>query len=498
MLELLPLTVVIAAGSSESVIRRELLASNELQRHAHLIGDAAALTSTIAEQMTSVGRGEITISTHAEIQQRFAGYFRTVRYRSWDDMIPPIIRIADDGSLATMTVQKLIDLQGVGDGGSLTQHHFSQFAWDATYRNAGGQWQIVSNTSTQKSLTAEEAANARVAMSRRFALVAQPDLVPEGVAFDPTTGTTFLSSTYRRKIVAIHEDGSVSDFKAEGEDGLWSTLGMEVDEANRSLWVVSANLHDVLPMRLPDPDTHWQSEVLHYDVDSGALRGRYAIVLNGNIGLNDLCVTDEGRVFVTESVQGKILEVDRTGQPMVELSVNEPMVFPNGITHDDHGRIYVAHQTGVRLINPDSGEQTELTRPVGMAIDRFDGLAWFDGRLIGNQSYRNRILELKLNGDGNSVVSQRILEANHPAFDQPSTGEVVVFQEDDGARAAKFVYLANAQMRSAFAWPGDGPGDADGIDTATLRDDEELEDILLLEVDLMPTAWLEQASRAVR
>ncbi|MBA3555973.1 MAG: hypothetical protein H0W29_14595, partial [Gemmatimonadales bacterium] len=50
--------------------------------------------------------------------------------------------------------------------------------------------------------------------------VSETDLVPEGIAWDPTSRSLFLSSTYRRKIVRIDSLGRATDFVREGQDGL--------------------------------------------------------------------------------------------------------------------------------------------------------------------------------------------------------------------------------------------------------------------------------------
>ncbi|HEY0096281.1 MAG TPA: hypothetical protein VGB96_18270, partial [Archangium sp.] len=54
--------------------------------------------------------------------------------------------------------------------------------------------------------------------------LSERDLIPEGIAHDPVTGTFFVSSIAKRKIVAVRPDGSVSDF-ATSEAQLDSVLG---------------------------------------------------------------------------------------------------------------------------------------------------------------------------------------------------------------------------------------------------------------------------------
>ena len=66
--------------------------------------------------------------------------------------------------------------------------------------------------------------------------IPEKGLVPEGIAFDSKTGSFFVSSIRKRKIVRVAPDGKASDFVASGRDGLRGVLGMRVDPAKRRLW----------------------------------------------------------------------------------------------------------------------------------------------------------------------------------------------------------------------------------------------------------------------
>ena len=56
-----------------------------------------------------------------------------------------------------MFVKKLLDLQYRDQHGNLGEHHYAQFAWESRYQKIDGEWKIVSITSTDKTLTKEEA-----------------------------------------------------------------------------------------------------------------------------------------------------------------------------------------------------------------------------------------------------------------------------------------------------------------------------------------------------
>src|SRR5262245_28904920 len=62
------------------------------------------------------------------------------------------------------------------------------------------------------------------------------ELIPEGIAYDPSSRTFFVGSTYERKIVAVDADGRARDFTSEKQDGLWGLVGMKVDAPRRLLW----------------------------------------------------------------------------------------------------------------------------------------------------------------------------------------------------------------------------------------------------------------------
>ena len=74
--------------------------------------------------------------------------------------------------------------------------------------------------------------------SKQAFVLPERDLMPENVAFDPTTGRFFVGSINKRKIVVVDRDRSISDFVGP-EHGMLSVLGMKVDDERRGIWVVA-------------------------------------------------------------------------------------------------------------------------------------------------------------------------------------------------------------------------------------------------------------------
>src|SRR5688500_2857657 len=107
--------------------------------------------------------------------------------------------------------------------------------------------------------------------------VADPELIPEGIAYDARTKTFFVGSTYKRKIVAIDAAGKVRDFTTEGQDGVYGFVGLRVEPARRTLWAISSNAGGTMPARGLDKSCLGCSMVTRYDIGSGKLQKKYLL-----------------------------------------------------------------------------------------------------------------------------------------------------------------------------------------------------------------------------
>src|SRR5262245_34874365 len=69
-------------------------------RRAHLETDAGLLASSVADTLVSIDAGAVTLQPRDSVQAMFAGYFAGASYHAWEDLEPPRIVLAADGSLA--------------------------------------------------------------------------------------------------------------------------------------------------------------------------------------------------------------------------------------------------------------------------------------------------------------------------------------------------------------------------------------------------------------
>jgi hypothetical protein len=81
-----------AVGDDE----RALLELHEVDRRAHLTGDAELMGTLFGEEIHEASGGEIRRLTGAELEARFRDAWSTIRYLEWSDPVPPLVGVSGD------------------------------------------------------------------------------------------------------------------------------------------------------------------------------------------------------------------------------------------------------------------------------------------------------------------------------------------------------------------------------------------------------------------
>lgn len=130
-------------------LREEVAQRHALEREAHMDRNVDLLMSLFADDFVMIDAGEVKRPTRAENRARFDNYFRSVRFRKWDDMGPPSIRVSKDGSLATVIAKKevvlVLDGAPADDAGER-----AVFAWMETWERRDGRYMLVALCSTRQ------------------------------------------------------------------------------------------------------------------------------------------------------------------------------------------------------------------------------------------------------------------------------------------------------------------------------------------------------------
>ena len=275
-----------------------------------------------------------------------------------------------------------------------------------------------------------------------------PDFIPEGIAHDPVDGSFYVGSLHRRSVIRIDRAGRQTAFIPPRREGLGQVLGMRVDPARRRLWLAALVLDSAAP-RHSSGVRGWAFLQAH-ELPSGRLVRRYPAP-DSTVAhlLNDLVVTAEGDVYITDTEAHGVYRLS-PGATLLERVQGPQDLFhyPNGIALDSAGkRLYVAHYEGISVASLATGELPVfrmMPRPAGVTGGGIDGLYACPGRLIAVQGLAGfqQVTAFELSPDGGAIRSAFALERRHPVYDWATTG---AFSGDD------FHYLANAQLRRLAA-----------------------------------------------
>lgn len=297
--------------------------------------------------------------------------------------------------------------------------------------------------------------------------ISEVDLIPEGIAYDPTSKTFYVSSTYKRKIVSIDSLGAIGNFTQPAEDNLWGVVGMQVDVHRQHLWVATSHAGDGMPMQGMNPEEEGDSGVFKYDLTTGALIKKYILKANpdGHF-LNDLVVNGQGDVFITDSRADAVYVIPQRSDSLeVFLKLERS---PNGITlSDDERFLFISLRGDVGRVTVSNRDFLWLKRLNDVRVGA-DGLYFYEGALIAVEPYNTQgaINRYELSEDYDAIVKHRVIEREHPAFIQPTTGVVV---------GKELYYIANSQLQ-AFRQLYEKQGEA--------YQKSELEEVVVLKVSI--------------
>ncbi len=297
--------------------------------------------------------------------------------------------------------------------------------------------------------------------SKKDYILRERNLIPEGTAFDNRSGTIYIGSTFKRKIIQIASDGKISDFIPEKLNGITSIVGMEVDEDRDMLWANTAHANEVMPLMDPAPTRDWTSSICSFDISSKKQIKEYELRAEKSF-LNDLTVLPAGDVFVTESVNNKIYRIPKQTDSLEPFLTLPGFTFLNGITYSDKFNcLFVSAVEGIIKIDLATKKYYLVKIRKNIDAGNIDGLTFYKNMLLAHQS--SKLTMFRLNKDGSEIIEGKILDSGHE-FDSSTTGEI-------GDRC--YYFIVNSQIRS-------------GIDqaTATIKPVDSLKDVIIRRIKL--------------
>jgi DNA-binding beta-propeller fold protein YncE len=276
--------------------------------------------------------------------------------------------------------------------------------------------------------------------------IPEKDLIPEGISYDPTSGSFYLGSIQKKKIIRVTQQGKISDFATAENSGLLVVLGMKVHKGK--LWVCNNS---------PQYDSsQFISAVSVFDLTSGKVERRYELNDGRKHLFNDLVLTADGTAFVTDSDGGTVYILRSTSDDPEAFLAAGTLRYPNGIAlSPDEKKLIVSTGSGLGIVGIDiqSKEVVPIQHEKFLLIG-VDGLYRHKNSLIAvqNVTYPESIMELHCSEDFNTVKNIQSKAMNLPEFDSPTTGVIA---------GEYFYFIANSQLLQTIGSKGQikKPGD---------------------------------------
>jgi len=225
---------------------------------------------------------------------------------------------------------------------------------------------------------------------------ADKELIPEGIAVHPKTGTIYLSSLHQNKIIAIDKNGFVKDLITEGQDGFMMGLGLKISLDGKTLWACSA---------YNDSITH-KTGLFQIDLKNGTVVQKFVFSDTVDIFFNDLVIDRNENIYITDNQRSSVYKMNKKTNEVELWLKNDKLHWPNGITlSEDEKTLFVA--AGDKGINAINISTKNIKTIAGPQTDFYaiDGLGFYKNTLIGvigwpqDKPQTHRVLQYHLGAD---------------------------------------------------------------------------------------------------
>ena len=207
-----------------------------------------------------------------------------------------------------------------------------------------------------------------------------------------------------------------------------------------------------------------RASLVEIDLASGEVRR--TVSLEGEALFGDVEVAGDGSLYASDSITPRIVSLRPGSDRLTELAADPRFVNLQGLALDGRrGRLFVAdYLAGLFTVDPRSGETEALANPSGAHLGGIDGLYLYRGDLIGIQNgvSPQRIVRIRLDGQGRTALALEVLQQALPEWNEPTHGAVV---------GNEFFYIATSN------WPAYG-------DDGQLLDEARLAPLRIMSVAL--------------
>ena len=238
--------------------------------------------------------------------------------------------------------------------------------------------------------------------------IAEHDLIPEDIAYDPKTRRFFVSSVRKSKIVTA--DGP--EFAKSG----WPVFALRVDSGRRLLWATTGWVPQCEHCDAADKD---KTALLAFDLTTGALKQRIDSPVKGLLG--DMTISRAGDIYVSEGLYGAVFRLRAGAKEMERLDAPGEFLSPQtpALSNDEKTLYVPDYVRGIASIALKTGAVTWLQPADDIALSGIDGLYVYRDSFLAVQNGTTpaRIVRFSLD-----LRKQEVLEMNTPGLGEPTHG----------------------------------------------------------------------------
>jgi hypothetical protein len=274
-------------------------------------------------------------------------------------------------------------------------------------------------------------------------------------------GIFYLGSVHKRSIIKRDAQDKVTNFASPAQDGLCSVLGIKIDIKRKILWACSSPMPE-----MEQHDTLAKSGVFKYDLSGKLITVYRPLSEKKKFVFGDLCIGAKGQVFVSDSENNIIFFVNEKTGKLEEYFSSEEFWNIQGITlsHDETYLFISDYIRGLYRLDLDNKSLKQFTSDFELSLKSIDGLTCYKNSLIGIQNYIEpmRVTQYFLDETKSKLVSYKIIDRGHPAFNEPTIGCL---------SGNEFYYVANS------LWSGYD-------DQRHIKPEDQLQEVVILKTRL--------------
>jgi sugar lactone lactonase YvrE len=252
----------------------------------------------------------------------------------------------------------------------------------------------------------------------------QIDTMPEDITYLKSSGDFFVSSIQHHTIyrVSLPKAGSrqctMEELPLPAEAKRWPTLAISADPKRKTLWVTASAMPGFSGI---PKEEQGKAVLMEIDPTTGKVLHRFDPATTGPAVLGDMCVTDQGTVYVTDSIGGGVYRLHGDLQTAKLEKIADGLFSPQtAVLSRDGKRLFVADYTmGIAVIDlpaadaaPNlSAKVNYLPHPENVAVVGLDGLYRNGDSLIGiqNGTEPERILRFLLNPVQTEITGDQVI-----------------------------------------------------------------------------------------